>query len=142
MWNSDKVEAYFCGHAAYAHWLGWLNRVEAGAVEDRKAGMQGNGWCFDVLIHSRRIAGRWLAERGETFEGSVRQELLLAASHYRSMAANLSAGLDCPWNLALPPERAGEWTSELRQEQVRRLEAALTDDRIAIAAIEEALAHL
>lgn len=142
MWNTEKVEAYFCGRAAYAHWIGWLKDVEAGTLDDPGAGMQGNGWCFDVLLHSRRIAARWLAAKAETFEGDVRRQLLLAADHYRSMAEELSAGLDCPWNLALPPNREPEWTSDLRRDQIRRLEAALNDDRIAIGAVEEALRHL
>ena len=140
MWTTEKRGDYFVGDAAYAHWLKWLSDVEAGRVEDPKAGMQGNGWCFDVLLHSRRIATRWLRSRAEGFGDEAREKLLVAADHYEHMAEGLIAGLECPWDLALPPNRHSDWTSAMRQDQIERLEAAREHDRKAIAAIEKALA--
>jgi hypothetical protein len=46
-------------------------------------------------------------------------------------------GLDCPWELALPPDRFDEWSSKFRQMQLSRLETAREHDRKAIAAIEK-----
>ena len=140
MWRTEKREkAYFCGEAAYAHWLKWLRGVNAGTVEKPKEGMQGNGWYFDVLTHSRDIAGRWLNKKAEGFDGDAREQLLNAADHYAQIGPVCMKGLECSWELALPPNKFEEWTSEKRQDQIKRLEAARDHDRAAIAAIEKAL---
>ena len=142
MWSTEKREAYYVGEAAYVHWLGWLRGVEGGAVEDPKAGMQGNGWCFDVLIHSRRIAGRWLDRKAEDFEGEAANELRTAAGHYTQIAQLCMKNLHCPWDLALSPDRFDRWTGALRQDQITRLEAAREHDRAAVAALERAVKSL
>jgi len=125
MWKTEKKEAYFCGD-----------------VEDPKSGMQGNGWCYDVLAHSRRIAGRWLGEAAKEFDGEAGEQLKVAADHYAAIAELTMKGLDSPWGLALPPARHEDWTSAMRQDQIKRLEAAREHDRAAIAAIEKALAAM
>jgi len=142
MWNSQKRKAYFVGDAAYGHWLGWLGDVESGKVDDPKAGMQGNGWCFDVLIHSRRIAGRWLEEKADDFSDEAAKQLRIAGGHYGRIAELCMKDLDCSWDLALAPDRFDDWTSDMRQDQIARLEAAREHDRAAAAAIEKALATL
>jgi len=142
MWQTEKREAYFVGEAAYAHWLGWLRDVEAGKVDDPKAGMQGNGWCFDVLIHSRRIAGRWLKQKADDFADETMQQLRIAAERYVQIAEVCMRDIDCPWDLALGPNRFDDWTSKMRQDEIVRLEAAREHDRAAIAAIEKALESL
>ncbi|MCX7004740.1 MAG: hypothetical protein NTV22_15915, partial [bacterium] len=86
MWNTAKRQAYFCGEAAYAHWLGRLREIEAGKVAEPAAGVQGNGWCYDVLIHSRRIAGRWLNQAAGDFAGESAKQLRVAAEHYAQIA--------------------------------------------------------
>ena len=139
MWNAEKREAYFVGEAAYAHWLGWLRDVESGRIDDPKVGMQGNGWCFDVLIHSRRIAGRWLKQNADGFDDETAKHLRSAAERYAQIAELCVKDLNTSWDLALAPDRVGEWTSELRREQIARLEAAREHDRAAIAEIEAAL---
>lgn len=139
MWKTEKREAYFVGEAAYAHWLKWLRDVDSGKVENPKGGMQGNGWCYDVLIHSRRIAGPWLKQRAEDFDGETASQLRVAADDYAQIATLCMKGLKCPWDLALGPNRFDAWTRELRQDQIARLEAARVHDRAAVAAIEKAL---
>ncbi|HEO70094.1 MAG TPA: hypothetical protein ENN80_02450 [Candidatus Hydrogenedentes bacterium] len=124
MWHTDKRDAYFVGDAAYAHWLEWLRDIEAGKVDAPKAGMQGNGWCFDVLIHNRRIAAQWLDNKAGQFNHQAAKALRVAADHYAQLAKVCMEGLNCPWDLALSPERSDEWTSTLRQNQIARLEAA------------------
>ncbi|MEX0777064.1 MAG: hypothetical protein WD042_15275 [Phycisphaeraceae bacterium] len=142
MWKIQKRQAYFVGEAAYTHWLGWLRDVDAGKVADPKAGMQGNGWCFDVLIHSRRIAGPWLKAKSQQFDGEARKQLLVAADHYGQITEGCMKGVKCPWDVTLGPAEFGKWTSALRQDEIARLEAARDHDRAAIAAIERALANL
>jgi hypothetical protein len=140
MWKTERNEAYFCGEAAYAHWLKWLRGVDTGEVKDPKAGMQGNGWCYDVLIHSRRIAARWLTQRAQSFDGEAHERLFAAADHYSRIAELCIKDLGCPWSLALPPDKFDQWTPEMCRTQIQRLEAARDHDRAAIAEIEKALA--
>lgn len=139
MWNTEKVEGYFVGDAAYGHWIAWLRDVESGKIEDGRGGMQGNGWCFDVLIHCRRIAGSWLKSKAEILKDDAADELRIAADHYAKIADICTQDLDSPWNLALSPNRYDEWTGELQREQIARLEASLQHDRTAIAAMTKAL---
>ncbi len=51
-------------------------------------------------------------------------------------------GLSRSWDLALPPDRFNDWTSDMRQSQLRRLMIARDHDRAAIAAIREAVVLL
>jgi hypothetical protein len=140
MWNAEKREEYFVGDAAYQRWLGWLRSVDAGETDDPQAGMQGNGWCYDVLVHSRRIAGAWLEGKADALGDGASAHLRAAAEHHAEIARLCMRGLKCPWDLALAPNRADDWTGQLRRDQTSRLEAAREHDRAAIAAIEKALA--
>ena len=142
MWKTEKREDYFCGDAAYALWIDWLRGVDAGTVEKPKEGMQGNGWCFDVLVHSRNIAGRWLKQKAEGSDGPARKSLLAAADHYARIGPICMEGLGCSWELAPEPKKFDTWTAEMRRDQIARLEAAREHDRTAIAAIDKALAAL
>jgi hypothetical protein len=142
MWGTEKRGDYWCGEAAYGHWLDWLRGVEAGTVANPKGGMQGNGWCYNVLLDNRAIAGRWLAQQAEWVDGEARGQLLVAADHYRRMADELIVGYGCPWSLTLGPGQFDQWNPQLRQEEIRRLEAAREHDRSAIAAIGKALAAM
>ena len=127
------------GPAACAHWINWLNDVDNGRIDDPKAAMQGNAWCFNVLIHSRRIAGRWLKQKAQTCQDPAAQSLRRAADHYTSLAESSLAGFNSPWDLALPPERFDQWTPALRQTQIARLKTARRQDQAAITEIEKAL---
>lgn len=50
--------------------------------------------------------------------------------------------LPSSWDLAPGPGRAGDWTRDMREEQIKRLEAARIRDRAAIESITRALDHL
>ena len=140
MWKTEKRDAYFVGDAAYAFWLNWLRDVEAGKVSDPKAGMQGNAWCFAVLIHSRSIAGRWLNRAANDFSGETANQLRVAADHYTQIADLCLKDINTSWDLAPVPARFDAWTSQMRQQQIARLQAACEHDRAAIQAITRALA--
>ena len=60
-------------------------------------------------------------------------------SSLRDLVAACTADLDSPWDLALPPQRADDWTPAMRRNQIDRLEASRDHDATAIAAIERAL---
>ncbi|MBN1434442.1 hypothetical protein JW921_06750 [Candidatus Fermentibacterales bacterium] len=139
MWKAGKRDEYYLGDAAYGHWLAWLEGVDSGAVEDPSAGMRGNGWCFDVLTSSRRIAGEWLGRKAAGIGGDAGRYLGSAAECYRRISEICSESLRCSWDLAPGPERAGEWDSELRRQQMSRLESSRRLDGGAIDAIAAAL---
>lgn len=140
MWSAPEVgDQYLCGGEAYDFWIGWLQDIDEGGVEDPVSGMQGNGWYFDVLVHSRGIAGRWLAARADDVPEGAAEPLRSAAGLYSRMASELAGGLDCSWDLAPPPERYGQWTAEMRREQVSRLCRARELDGEAVALVREAL---
>lgn len=138
MWHIEKKGDYYCGDAAYEHWLAWLRDCEAGKVDLSKAGgsLQGNGWCYDVTNQTRPIAARWLTKRAELFEGDAREHLLEAAEQYGKISEVLASGYECTWHLT---PGAKKWTSELRQEQIKRLEVVRELDRAAIGEIAKAL---
>ncbi|MBN1942953.1 MAG: hypothetical protein JW849_06630, partial [Phycisphaerae bacterium] len=140
MWKTENRGDYFVGDAAYGFWLQWLRDVEAGKVQDPKVGMQGNGWCFDVLIHSRRIAGTWLNQTADDFTGETAKQLHIAADHYSQIAKESMKNIKSSWDLAPSPKQFDAWTSQMRQEQIARLESAREHDRAAIEAITRALA--
>lgn len=139
MWETEQRGDYYVGRAAYERWIDWLRRVEAGTEADPKSGMQGNAWCFDVLVHSRRIAGQWLEAKADILDAGLAAGVRTAAHHYAQIPQVCMQGLDCPWSLALPPGKHAEWTGEMRQEQIRRLEAAFEHDRAAVASVAAAL---
>jgi hypothetical protein len=138
MWGAKERNDYFCGEAAYSHWLDWLKKVDS-EEEDPKAGMRGNGCYYDVLAHSRRIAGKWLKEKAENYQGQAQEYLLAASSQYEKMHKVLTDRLDCIGDLALHPDCYDDWNSAMRQDQMKRLQLALDHDRAAIAEIEKAL---
>jgi len=141
MWKTEKRGSYFIGAAAYGHWLEWLRGVEPKAVEVSKRGMQGNGWCFEVLIQSRRIASSWLNKIADD-AGAARDPLRSAAGSFATLVDVCMADLDSPWDLACAPERVEEWTREKRRAQIARIESAQGLDGTAVELIEEALALL
>lgn len=144
MWSADAINprddhVYYAGELAYLKWIDWLSAIDAGEIDDPKSGMQGNGWCFDVLVQNRRIASRWLRKQAPLLGSAAEADLLAAADHDDRLVAACTADLDSPWDLALPPQRADDWTPAMRRNQIDRLEASRDHDATAIAAIERAL---
>jgi hypothetical protein len=121
----------------------WLRDVEAGKIDasGAKAGMQGNGWCYDVLTSSR-IDRRSLAQADRRNCSTVARSkhLLKAAELYARIDPVLVEADKCPWDLTLGPGRfKTSGPARLRQTQIKRLEQARELDRAAIAEITKAL---
>jgi len=83
-----------------------------------------------------------LAALLELYHKVLTCSLRVAAYHYTQIAEGCMEGLKCPWDLTLGQNRFDDWTSELRQKQIARLEASRERDRAAIAAISNALESL
>jgi hypothetical protein len=142
MWRTERCGDYFVGDAAYGFWLDWLGDLEARSGGAPQPGVQGNGWCYDVLVHCRRIAARWLAAHAGDLGPAVQAHLLAAAEHYARLATEALAGFDCPWSLTIGAGNPDGWTSALRQTQLARLEVARAADAAAVAEIAAAVAQL
>ena len=136
MWDSSKIGAYYVGAAAYDYWMDWLHNVNNGKVDNPKSGMQGNGWCYDVLIQNRRVAGKWLREKAEDFSGETAEKLVTVAENYDKIAELCMEDLKNPWDLALGPDKFETWTTELRKEQIDRLKTSCDLDQNAITIIK------
>ncbi len=149
MWHATKRlgdrtdgEAYLCGDRAYQHWIDWLAGVDNGNTTDPKTGMSGNGWYYDVLVHSREIAGRWLTQQASRVDSPARDHLLEAAQHFTLAAEVCMEDLESPWLLALPPGKFDQWSPQMRADQIKRLTAAREHDRKAVEATKQALATM
>lgn len=142
MWHAGRREDYLLGEQAYDHWLDWLEGVDAGRVDNPSAGMQGNGWCFDMLCQCRGIAAGWLEAHAGKLLPAAAEPLAAAAEAYRQLVATCMAGLQCTWELAPPPGQADSWTATMRSEQARRLRAAREYEARSVEAIESARAQV
>jgi hypothetical protein len=144
MWTAGRREAYFVGDAAYEHWIKYLGDIEAGRCPDPKGAMQGNRWCYYTLTHYRRIAAQWLKETATDLaaDHDAVPHLIQAADRYTQLADACTRGLSSPWELTPGPGQFEQWTSALRQDQIKRLAAARDHDRAAIAAVKQASAAL
>lgn len=141
MWHAGRSGAnqdYLTGRAAYDHWLDWLEGIDAGRVENPSAGMQGNGWCFDMLCQCRHLAAGWLENEAPKLLPEARQPLAEAAGAYRQLVATCMKGLECTWHLALPPTGADQWTPAQRAELIQRLGAARRCEAQAVEALAAA----
>ena len=142
MWDAGEREGYYVGDSAYECWLAWLCDVETGAIADPRPGMNGNGWYFEVLVHCRRIAGRWLDRIADEFPSGCAQDLKQSADQYSRIAEECIKDIGSTWDLTPRAEHVDTWTSTMRQEQIKRLESAREHDRAAIDLLRRALESL
>lgn len=132
----------------FAGWEELIGRLEFLATADEKtvAGDQhGNAWIYESLVQYRRAAGWYLREIAPRFAPPVDGHLRKAARLYARMADEVLTDPEhCILTVAPYPGDAerGPWTVEKRQEELRRLEAALPLEREAISEIEKALAAM
>jgi hypothetical protein len=103
----------------------------------------GNAWIYECLASYRASAARYLREVAREFESPVATRLTQAAGLYERIAGEVLTDATHATMKIAPypggPEDGKHWTTEMRREQVRRLEAALPLERAAIAEIQAAL---
>lgn len=130
---------YFSGDQAYDKWIGWLVQVQAGLIENPKSGMQGNAWCYAVLVHSRQIAANWLKQQANLFDGDVHSQLLKIADTYAQIPQVCLKDINSTWELFMGPDRFEDWTDDIRSEQINRLQQVRELDRTAVQLIRYAI---
>jgi hypothetical protein len=137
MWESSGP--YPCGQNGYRHWIESLRHIDDGRFDDPQLIMQGNAWCMDVLVHARRIASDWLRGKADTLPDKPSQRLEAAADAYSDLVAACLKDVESTWEITLWPGAYPQWTNEVRDRQIQRLEVAREYDLVAIGAIREAL---
>ena len=110
--SPKPLHVYFSGDQAYEKWIGWLEQVQAGEIKNPKSGMQGNAWCYAVLVHSRHIAAKWLKQQANLFDGDVQNQLMKIADTYGQIPQVCLKDISSTWELFMGPDRFEDWTDE------------------------------
>lgn len=141
---TPKTGTYFVGYEAWRAYIARLRAVEEAEEAARVAAALGNAWIYECLAQYRGSAARYLRDLSREFSPPASDHLLKAARLYERMSGEVlrdeerSAASIAPYPGALRSGTA--WSPEMRQEQIKRLEEALTLERDAIGEIELALA--
>ena len=143
MAKAEEAGNYFVGFKAWDEYIQRLRDLEKTGDKARNDAMLGNAWIYECLAQYRASAARYLREVMDLFDAQAAECLTRAAALYDEMSSQVLRDREhcvvtiAPYAWALKGGRV--WTAEMRQEQIRRLEAALPLERAAIAEIEEAL---
>jgi hypothetical protein len=146
MAKAGEAGQYFVGFNAWDEYIKRLKALEGADEKARKDAMQGNAWIYECLAQYRGCAARYLRGVAGEFDPGVAAHLLKVADLYERMSGQVLTDAEhcvvdvAPYPFALKDGKT--WTAEMRQEQVRRLEAAFPLEREAIGEIEKAVALL
>ncbi len=119
------------GFNAYDKWI----RILAEAPDGTN--LHGNAYGYAILLTNRSAAAEYLETVATEFDREASGALSKAAGRYRAITSRLLHGRDCtahPWEES--------WTPENRALQGQTMRDNLSDERIAIAEIESALAMM
>ena len=139
----EEADGYYVGSKAWDAYVGAIEGLEQADDDARKAAMTGNSWIYECLASFRGVAAEYLRGAAEEFDPPTSDRLLAAADLYDRMSNEVLRDKDTcvlsiaplPWSL-----KEGEtWTSEMRQDQLRRMNEAFLLEQQAIREIEEAL---
>ncbi len=140
------VEAFFaCGFHAFHLWIDQLwdtSFLHGRDAVDVREMMQANHLTYATLVDARQSAVTYLRRLVAFFGGEMAEHLALAAEAYeRAVACLLRRGT--PETIAPPPTAipVKRWDWAMRQEQARRLDAALNHEMTAVREIELATDH-
>jgi hypothetical protein len=143
MSEAEQAEGYYLGFTAWDNYLAKLRGLQEAEDQVCQDSMLGNSWIYENLVQSRRYAALYLRDVAEEFGAETADHLRKAADLYEQMATQtlcdsehcVIAIAPLPWSL-----KEGEsWTTEMRADQIRRLEVALPLERAALQEIRAAL---
>jgi hypothetical protein len=143
MAQTEEAEGYHVGARAWGDYVDKLRALQEADEDALKGSMLGNSWIYECLAQYRGAAAYYLRDIAAEFNAEAAEHLLKAADLYEHMSNEVLRDSEhclltvapLPWSL-----KEGEaWTSEMRAEQIRRLEGAWPLERRAIQAIETAL---
>jgi hypothetical protein len=144
MATCGKTDTYFVGFEAWMQYIERLRALEEADEATLIALSMGNAWIYESLVRSRAHAAIYLREVANELPPAAASSLSRAADLYQEMSAEmLSDARNDPRAIAPYPamlKRGADWTSQMRRDQVLRLERALGLERQALDAIREGLA--
>jgi hypothetical protein len=143
MAEAREAKGYHVGFQAWGAYLEKLRALQETDEETQKGAMLGNSWIYECLTQYRGAAAQYLRDIAGEFTPQAAEHLLKAADLYERMSNEILRDSEhclltiapLPWSL----EEGRAWTNEMRQEQIKRLEAALPLERQAIQEIGQAL---
>jgi len=146
MARADDADNYYVGFRAWDDYIRRLKAMETADDGTKNEALLGNAWIYECLASYRASASKYLREIAEDFEAPVAERLVRAADLYERLSNGVlrEGSPDATSITPYPrgPDQGKPWTTEIRQEQVRRLEAALLLERPAIAEIEAAICQV
>ncbi len=146
MAKTADADNYYVGFKAWQEYVDQLRGLEQVDDDTRGGWMVGNSWIYECLASFRGVAARYLRAVSGEFNPNVSAHLLRAADLYGQMSNEvLRDGVKGALDIAPLPWSMGEqqvWPTEMRQEQIQRLEAALALERQALGEIEDALSAI
>jgi hypothetical protein len=143
MSTKPEAEGYYLGLNAwdlYMQKIKDLDQADAKVVADS---MMGNAWIYECIVSYRKSAAKYLKMIGKDLPAKSKEHLNLAAKLYEKMASQVLTDkkhccLDvAPYAWSLKKDE--KWTTEMRQEELKRLEKALVLEKSALSEISAAL---
>jgi hypothetical protein len=143
MAGTPEAGDYTLGLRAWDDYLAKLRALQSADEGSRRGAMLGNSWIFECLAQYRGAAAQYLRDVAGEFDPRAAGHLLNAAELYERISNEVLRDKEhCLLTTAPLPWSLGEgetWTSEMRADQIARLERALPLERQAIQEIKEAL---
>jgi hypothetical protein len=138
-------ESYYVGFQAWNDYISRLKAMDTADEKTKSEALLGNAWIYECLVSYRASAVRYLREIAGEFESPVAAHLTQAAGLYEQMSSNVLCD-EGHATLRIAPYPGGPhdgmlWTTEIRHEQVRRLDAAVPLERKATDEIEAAVSQ-
>jgi hypothetical protein len=143
MAKTEESGNYFVGFKAWDVYVQRLKALEPADDKARQEAMVGNAWIYECLAQYRGAAARYLREIAGEFNARAAEHLRSAADRYETISHEVlrdekhGSGTIAPSPWALKEGKT--WTSQMRLDQIRRLNTALPLEREAIQEIETAL---
>jgi len=143
MARTENAEAYWLGFKAWEDYIARLKAMDTADEKTKSGALLGNAWIYECLASYRGSAARYLREVASEFEPAGAAHLTHAAGCYEQISRKVLSDEEHATSRIAPypggPNDGRRWTTQLRREQVRRLEAALPLEREALGEIEAAV---
>lgn len=143
MANAERAETYDVGFKAWDTYIERLKVMDTADEKTRSEALLGNAWIYECLVSYRASGARYLRAIACELESPVATHLTQAARLYEQISSNVLCDAEHATARIAPypggPDERKSWMTEIRREQVRRLEAARPLEREAVAEIEAAI---
>jgi len=140
---TDRKGEYYLGFRAWEFWLKTLQSLRDDDQAGLSKAMQGNHWIYCTLAEYRRVGAEYLRSVAQGFKPEAVEHINAAADIYAKMADEvLTDANHCSLTVAPHAQHVGgvaKWTQAMRDDQLRRMKAAVLLEKRAIAELAQAL---